>query len=69
MNIHWDAQKYKQDFMFVPEYGAAVLDLFALAEKFPEDYFLDHVHFAAAGSQALAEAIYQAGQALINKEE
>lgn len=27
MNIHWDAQKYKQDFMFVPEYGAAVLDL------------------------------------------
>lgn len=27
MNIHWDAEKYKQDFMFVPEYGAAVLDL------------------------------------------
>lgn len=27
MNIYWDAEKYKQDFMFVPEYGAAVLDL------------------------------------------
>ena len=51
------------------ENSAAVLDLFALAEDFPEDYFADHVHFAAAGSQALAEAIYQAGQALINKEE
>lgn len=51
------------------ENGLAVLDLFALAEKFPEDYFADHVHFAAAGSKALAEAIYEAGQALINKEE
>lgn len=27
MNIYWDAEKYKQDFMFVPEYGAALLDL------------------------------------------
>ena len=27
MNIYWDDEKYKQDFMFVPEYGAAVLDL------------------------------------------
>ena len=51
------------------ENGAAVLDLFALAAEFPENYFADHVHFAAAGSQALAEAIYEAGQALINKEE
>lgn len=27
MNIVWDAEKYKKDFMFVPHYGAAVLDL------------------------------------------
>lgn len=27
MNIHWDAEKYRQDFMFVPQYGAALLDL------------------------------------------
>lgn len=56
-------------FQVMEETGAAVLDLFALAEPFPEDYFADHVHFAAAGSKALAEAIYEAGQALINKEE
>lgn len=27
MNIQWDADKYKQDFSFVPEYGEAVMDL------------------------------------------
>ena len=27
MNIFWDAEKYKKDFMFVPQYGAAVMDL------------------------------------------
>lgn len=27
MNIRWNAEKYKQDFSFVPEYGAALLDL------------------------------------------
>ena len=27
MNIFWDAEKYKKDFMFVPKYGAAVMDL------------------------------------------
>lgn len=27
MNIHWNAEKYKESFMFVPDYGAAVLDL------------------------------------------
>lgn len=27
MNIYWDAEKYKQNFGFVPDYGEAVLDL------------------------------------------
>lgn len=27
MNIFWDAEKYKKDFSFVPQYGEAVMDL------------------------------------------
>ena len=27
MNIFWDAEKYKTDFSFVPQYGEAVMDL------------------------------------------
>ena len=27
MNIFWDAEKYKKDFSFVPQYGEAVIDL------------------------------------------
>ena len=27
MNIEWNAEQYKNDFSFVPEYGAGILDL------------------------------------------
>ena len=27
MNIFWNAEKYKKDFSFVPQYGEAVMDL------------------------------------------
>lgn len=33
MNIYWDAEKYKQNFGFVPDYGEAVLDLLDAAPE------------------------------------
>lgn len=32
MNIFWDAEKYKKDFSFVPQYGEAVMDLLDAAQ-------------------------------------
>lgn len=34
MNIFWDAEKYKKDFSFVPQYGEAVMDLLDAAPGF-----------------------------------
>ena len=43
-----------------------VLDLFAVAQAFPLSWRHDHVHYTDAGSQALADAIFAAGTAILN---
>ena len=43
-----------------------VLDLFAVAQAFPLAWRHDHVHYTDAGSQALADAIFAAGTAILN---
>ena len=48
------------------ELGVAVLDLFAVAQAFPLSWRHDHVHYTDAGSQALADAIFAAGTAILN---
>ena len=37
MNIFWDAEKYKKDFSFVPQYGEAVMDLDIMDREPDED--------------------------------
>lgn len=46
-----------------------VLDLFAVAQAFPPAWRYDHVHYTDAGSKALADAIFTAGEAILNRAE
>lgn len=47
--------------------GADVLDLYAIAAAFPQDWWADHVHFAPPGARALAEAIFRAGETTLGR--